>query len=96
MDINGNVCRHICNLESEEFNQYLVKNLPEKTNEILEKIYELESNEKQYVISKRNFQLYWCLEALYNIIEKIDFERKIKKINQKLNTLLDTCFHLLV
>ena len=75
MDINGNVCRHICGLECEEFNQYLRKNLPEKTNEILEKIYELESNEKQYVISKRNFQLYWCLEALFNIVEKVEFER---------------------
>ena len=75
MDINGNVCRQICSLECEEFNQYLSKNLPEKTNEILEKIYELESNEKQYVISKRNFQLYWCLEALYNIVEKVEFER---------------------
>lgn len=79
MDINGNVCRQICSLNNEEFNQYLSQNLPTKIDEILERIKELEVNEKQYVISKRNFQLYWCLEALCNVIDKVDFD-KIKDI----------------
>lgn len=73
MDINGNVCRHICALECEEFNLYLSRTLHEEINKILARINELEANEKQYVISKRNFQLYWCLEALCNIIEKVEF-----------------------
>lgn len=79
MDINGNVCRHICALECEGFNQYLSRTLPEEINKILARISELEANEKQYVISKRNFQLYWCLEALCNIIEEVEFA-KIKDI----------------
>lgn len=73
VDINGNVCRHICALQCEEFNQYLSRHLPEEISEILARIKELEANEKQYVISKRNFQLYWCLEAFYNIIDKVEF-----------------------
>lgn len=73
MDINGNVCRHICALDCEEFNQYLSQNLPSEINLILARIKELEVDEKQYVISKRNFQLYWCLEALCNIIDKVEF-----------------------
>jgi hypothetical protein len=73
MDINGNVCRHICALECEEFDQYLSENLPSETDKILARISELEKDEKQYVISKRNFQLYWCLEALCNIINKVEF-----------------------
>lgn len=73
MDINGNVCRHICALECEAFNQYLSKNLSVEINLILARIKELEKDEKQYVISKRNFQLYWCLEALCNIIDKVEF-----------------------
>lgn len=73
MDINGNVCRQICSLNNEEFNKYLSKNLPSETDKILIRISEIEVNEKQYVISKRNFQLYWCLEALCNIIDKVEF-----------------------
>lgn len=73
MDINGNVCRHVCALGCEEFNQYLSKTLPEEINKILARISELETDEKQYVISKRNFQLYWCLESLCNIIDIVEF-----------------------
>lgn len=76
MDINGNVCRQIggkC-LENDAFKRYLCGKLPARINEILERIEKLTSTEKQYVISKRNFQLYWCLEALYNVVETIDFD----------------------
>lgn len=79
MDINGNVCRHICALGCEEFNQYLSKKLPSGIDAILARINELEADEKQYVISKRNFQLYWCLEALCNIIDKVEFSQ-VKEI----------------
>lgn len=75
MDINGNVCRHICALDREEFNQYLSEKLPSEIDAILARINELEADEKQYVISKRNFQLYWCLEALCNIINEVEFSQ---------------------
>lgn len=77
MDINGNVCRYICGncLEYNPFRVYLSEKLPDRITKILSKIEELEKNEKQYVLSKRNFQLYWSLEALYSIIEEIEFDR---------------------
>lgn len=73
MDINGNVCRQIGSKWSGAcacaFESYLSKKLPDKIREILFKINEMDQSSKQYVISKRNFQLYWALESLYNIIE---------------------------
>lgn len=76
MDINGNVCRQIVNIAliDENFGQYLCKELPEMLREIWREIEQIDLKSKQYVVNKRNFQLYWCLEALYNIVEIIDFE----------------------
>ncbi len=82
MDINGNVCRNIVGCElfhNKDFRIFLCENLPEKIDEILKVIRNLSKDEKQYKISKRNFQLYWSLEALFEIIDEIDLE-KIKKI----------------
>lgn len=82
MDINGNVCRQIIDgkwFEDKEFQTYLCNELPERINEILQDIEKIDQTSKQYIISKRNFQLYWCLEALYNIIDVIEFE-SIKNI----------------
>ena len=89
MDINGNVCRQIlCCTENKEFRAYLCEKLPESINGILDTIEKLKSTEKKYVLSKRNFQLYWCLETLYNIIEEIEFE-KIKDIILKTGAFSD-------
>lgn len=91
MDINGNVCRQIVSgkwFDDNDFQAYLCDKLPERINEILAEIEKLEQNSKQYVISKRNFQLYWCLEALYNIIEVIDCQ-KIKQILLKTSEFYD-------
>lgn len=75
MDINGNVCRQIIELtQISEFSKYLSKNLPESIRKILLQIEEIDSQSKQYVISKRNFQLYWCMEALDKIINIINVE----------------------
>ncbi len=75
MDINGNVCRNIVNMNwSSEFKQYLCVNLPKSIRKILANIAELEKDEKQYKISKRNFQLYWSLEALFNCLDNIEIE----------------------
>lgn len=73
LDINGNICRQMLGLTNiEGFNKYLCKMLPEEISKLLVKIEELEATEKQYIVSKRNFQLYWCLEALYYCAENID------------------------
>lgn len=73
MDINGNVCRHMVNLTVlDYFRLFLSKKLPESIRNILDEISKLDKNDKQYKISKRNFQLYWALEALFCIVEKIN------------------------
>lgn len=75
MDINGNVCRNIVNITCfTSFNNYLAENLPESITKILEHIENLSKDEKQYKISKRNFQLYWALEALYNVIDMVNLQ----------------------
>lgn len=81
MDINGNVCRQIVDLVGsiEGFDEYLCETLPERISVILEEIEKIDQISKQYVISKRNFQLYWCLEALCSVVDKIDIEN-IKEI----------------
>lgn len=89
MDINGNVCRQIVELAIDDtFGQYLCQNLPAKIIVILLKIEKIDAESKQYVISKRNFQLYWALEALYNVIEKINLE-KVKNILLKCGAFYD-------
>ena len=91
MDINGNVCRQIILgkwFDDNDFQSYLCTKLPESINKILAEIEKLEQNSKQYVISKRNFQLYWCLEALYSIIDVIDYT-KIKQILRKTSEFYD-------
>lgn len=75
MDINGNVCRLIIELtQIDEFSIYLSKKLPEIIRDILIKIEAIDSQSKQYIISKNNFQLYWSLEALFRIIKLINPE----------------------
>lgn len=80
MDINGNVCRQIVDFvnilsSNEQFREYICKKLPEMINKIWDQIEELDLSSKQYVVSKRNFQLYWCLEALYNFAKDVDFNQ---------------------
>lgn len=90
MDINGNVCRQIVNIidDNSGFNKYLCEKLPTKINEILKTIESLNAEEKQYVVSKKNFQLYWCLEALYHIANCVD-ANKISNILLKTGEFYD-------
>lgn len=75
LDINGNICRQIIEIIgiNKEFDKYLSKKLPFVLKDVLEKIRNLTEEEKKYVISKRNFQLYWGLEALYSIAKIADY-----------------------
>ncbi len=79
MDINGNVCRNILEIDNKEFLEYLAKNLIKRIKVILEDISKLKIDDKQYVISKRNFQLYWALEGLCKVINLIK-PHKLKSI----------------
>lgn len=80
MDINGNICRQIIDLSTNnDFGNFLCTRLPERIKELINEIENLDKMSKQYVVSKRNFQLYWCLEALNNVIDIISFE-EIKDI----------------
>lgn len=79
MDINGNVCRNILEIDNDDFNKYLSKNLISKIYLILDDISKLDFDDKQYVISKRNFQLYWALEGLCKILNLVKFD-EIKDI----------------
>lgn len=93
MDINGNVCRQIVDIASflhsnNEFREYFCGMLPEMISKNLVEIEKIEANSKQYVISKRNFQLYWCLEALYDFVESIDFNT-VKEILLKTGVFYD-------
>lgn len=74
MDINGNICRMVVELTLiPEFKIFLAEKLPSCIEEILQVIMHLGKDEKQFKISKRNFQLYWSLEALFNIVDVVDF-----------------------
>lgn len=74
MDINGNICRQIIDLSTDnDFGNFLCTRLPKRIRKLLKQIKDLDKMSKQYVVSKRNFQLYWCLESLYNVIDKINF-----------------------
>lgn len=76
-DINGNICRQVVEFTNtlskhDKFREYMCINLPEQINTIWEEIEKLDLSSMQYVVSKRNFQLYWSLEALYNYATEID------------------------
>lgn len=96
LDVNGNVCRQIIKsrlTEIEGFRKYLYEKLPEKITNILDEIERTNScanpfHQKKYVIAKQNFQLYWCLEALYLCAQNIEFE-KLKTILLKTGEFYD-------
>lgn len=74
MDINGNVCRNIIEAivslkHNSDFSDYFCPELAKALNSVFDEIEKIDLTAKQYVISKRNFQLYWCLEVLYDFIE---------------------------
>ena len=93
MDINGNVCRQVIEaIDAIKFNkffcEYFAKKLAEMLNDIFKEIEEIDLTAKQYVISKRNFHLYWCLEALYDFVEHVELSQ-IKETVLKCGTFYD-------
>ena len=77
MDINGNICRMVINLiQIEDFKKYLSEFLPKVLNELISEIKTMDIKSKQYILSKKNFQLYWNLEALSYITEYVKYDEK--------------------
>ena len=84
MDINSNVCRQIIEaVESlrpyNEFKEYFIEILLKTISDLFEEAAKMDMTDKKYVLSKKNFQLYWCLETLIDFAEFIEFQR-IKEI----------------
>lgn len=74
MDINGSVCRMIINLlQIGDVQVALSKYLPARISKIVEELKSMDLNSKQYVLSKKNFQLYWNLEGLYYCANCVDY-----------------------
>ena len=84
-DINPNVCRNIIsviNIKNPDFLQYFIPKLLDITNTLTDSVKEFDFQDGKYKINKEVFKLYWCLEAIYELEEKIDLE-EIKKIIQQ-------------
>lgn len=86
-DINGNVCRNIIStiryfLKNEDFCHYFAFGLMKNIKKIWSEIEQIDLTSMQYVVNKRNFQLYWELEALLLFVEYVD-EDFLREIIQK-------------
>jgi len=62
-----------------DFSEYFCKILLENIENSWAEIKTLDLRDKKYVLSKYNFQLYWCLEVLFDFVDMIEFKR-LKKI----------------
>ncbi len=79
IDINPNICRNvlsaIVNLKSDEtFVKHFCAKLTDLTLELLDEVEKIDFREKKYKTNKFVFKLYWCLEAVYDFWDKIDFD----------------------
>jgi len=80
IDINANICRNIisaiANLKSDDdFCAKFCPKLVSMTLELLDKINEFDFQQGKYKVNKEVFKLYWCLETVYVLAEKIEFSR---------------------
>ena len=78
MDINSNVCRQIIEAVGflrgyQQFREYFCPLLLKTILELFEEADQMDMTDKKYVLSKKNFQLYWCLEVLYDYTEFLKF-----------------------
>ena len=90
IDINGNICRNIIGtldtLKSDnEFCQYFSQKLFSMTNELIEKVKDFDFQDGKYKVNKEVFKLYWCLEAIYHMAEKLDLQTLKKILSQTKN-----------
>lgn len=94
IDVNANVCREIIESVvflktiSPEFNKYFCPKLVDKINLTFKEIEKFNFRTKKFVTSKKMFNLYWCLEALGEFTDCIDFST-LKPILLKTGTMKD-------
>ena len=86
-DVNPNVCRNIiCTIillkNDTEFSKYFTDNLIKKTQFLINKIENTETDNSKYKTNKEVFKLYWCLEAISELYDNID-NKSIKEIVTK-------------
>ena len=79
MDINSNVCRQIIDAVGalktrEKFREYFTKLLLKSILDLFEEADKMDMNDQKYVLNKKNFQLYWSLETLFDYAEFLDYE----------------------
>lgn len=84
MDINSNVCRQIIEAvaavkNNEPFRKYFTEILLNTILDLFLEADKMDLTDKKYILSKKNFQLYWCIETLFEFAEFLDFSR-VKEI----------------
>lgn len=93
IDINGNICRNIINtidtLKSDnDFCEYFAAKLLNMTHNLIENVKDIDFQDGKYKVNKEVFKLYWCLESIYHIAEKINLNdlklilQQTKNINE--------------
>ena len=81
-DINPHVCRNIIsiiNIDDADFIKYFIPKLLKITQELIDIVKKFDFQDGKYKINKEVFKLYWCLEAIYELAQKINL-REIKNI----------------
>ena len=93
VDINGNVCRNILDcletlIKHETFMDAFCEILTLEIRYLLELVEETDFQDGKYKVNKQVFKLYWCLEALDTVFEKVNFE-DIKNILHRASVIQD-------
>ena len=92
-DINGNICRNILKVidnfvQEDDFRCFFIPRLLELTNDLADKVLSFGNQDGKYKVNKDSFKLYWCLEAIYVLAQKIELE-ELTKILKKAKSVQD-------
>lgn len=77
IDINGNICRNIIGAIDEiksdkDFCVYFIPKLFEMTEKFINVVSKFDFQDGKYKVNKEVFKLYWCLETIYHVAEKVN------------------------
>ena len=77
VDVNGNVCRCILDTfeylkKDNSFCRFMVEKLPQAIDFTFEELEKFKFNDKQHVINKAVFRLYWYLEGVISLLDEFD------------------------
>lgn len=80
IDINPSVSRNMVEIiKYVDNSEYLINNIIEELKKTLCEMDEVKQN-RSYILNKKNFNLYWNLEALINIYGKLNITKDILEI----------------